>query len=216
MEVLDGGPHDTAAERSKLDRVIGLLNGGKDWGWLSRPVVKNEYSPGLVQKANSQFTRSLRALVDQWIDSGRDPEGREAPTRRDINIIPPGYTEPLFDMLHDWLRSNKPPAVLRRSGKIAVVVKWPDIYGIDPFDVREGMCNLVVQGAARLSLRLLSHAVQQPQLQTILRAYPLTPGGNQARRLLQPLHCGWLCGANADQPGNAQEEASEFGRRRLA
>jgi hypothetical protein len=129
VEILDG---TRDRERWIPDHVVGYLNGGSHWGWLDHPDVAKEYPLETRQQADELFVRSLRALADQWIDSGKDSEGIEEPLKRTVNKIPPGYAGPLFDVLSAWLGRNMPKPVLMRTGKIAVIVQSPNLATLDP------------------------------------------------------------------------------------
>jgi hypothetical protein len=120
------------------DHVVGYLNGGKHWGRLDHPDVAKGYALETRQQADELFASSLRALADQWIDSGKDSKDIEEPLTRNVNKIPPGYAEPLFDVLSAWLGRNMPKPALMRTGKIAIIVQSPNLATLDPqFYARE-------------------------------------------------------------------------------
>lgn len=126
MQILDGKRHDKAAQPLHLGHIVTLLNGGKHWGWLSHPETAANYLPEQIELADAFFTKSFRMLVDQWIDSAKDSEGIETPLNRNVVTVPPGYTQPLFDVLLAWLnRGNWPEWGLMRDGKIAISVQPP-------------------------------------------------------------------------------------------
>ncbi len=132
MEILDGKRHDKAAQPFHLSRIVGLLNGAKYWGWLSDSDAAKNYQPEQIEKADALFAETVRALVDQWIDSGKNAEGIESPLSRNVNTVPPGYTQPLFDVLYAWLnRGNWPSFSLMRSGKIAINSEPPHLQIAD-------------------------------------------------------------------------------------
>lgn len=126
MEILDSKRHDKAAQPHHLSRIVHFLNGSKYWGWLSEPEMAENYQPEQVNQGNALFTMTLQALVDQWIDSGKDAEGIESPLTRNLNAVPLGCTQPLLDVLLAWLnRGNWPSYTLMQSGKIGIVSQPP-------------------------------------------------------------------------------------------
>jgi len=125
VDILDGKRHDKAVQPFHLGRIVNFLNGGKHWGWLSEAETAKHYQPEQVKQADILFTKRLRALVDQWIGSGKDREGIESPLNRNVNAVPTGYTQPLFDVLSAWLNRNMPTPALMRSGKIAIIAQPP-------------------------------------------------------------------------------------------
>lgn len=131
MEILDGKRHDGAAKRLQAEWIVSLLNGGKHWGWLDHSADPKMFTPEQVRRGDRAFIKALRALVNQWIDSGKDPNGVEEPLTRDVNKIPPGYTQPLFEVLLAWLNRNTPKPALMRSGKVAIVMQSPIVWELD-------------------------------------------------------------------------------------
>jgi len=146
VQVDDGQRHDKIGE-SKFGqggkmRLLGkLLNDERDrrWGSLAQPEIAKKYEPNAIRRANAEFTRFLRALADQWIDSGKKSGGTESPLSRDVNAVPAGCSVPLFDLLQAWLERNRPqPKVMRGSGKITVPVRLPSLGDREPeFYARE-------------------------------------------------------------------------------
>ena len=135
MDILDG---TRDRDRWLPDWVVGFLNGEKHWGLLDHPNVGKHYSPETRQQADELFAKSLHALANQWIDSGKDSEGIEEPLKRDVSRILPGDTQPLFDVLSDWLGRNMPKPALMRTGKVAILVDPPNLGALDPrFYARE-------------------------------------------------------------------------------
>ena len=125
MEILDGKNHSKWAQRQHLKRAVSLLNGGPAWGWLDFPGVSDEFAPEALKRADARFLQSFRAFVNQWIDSGIDDE-IELPLARDVRKVPPGYCEPLFDILCRWLNLNMPLPALMNSGRIAILPRVPN------------------------------------------------------------------------------------------
>jgi hypothetical protein len=130
VEILDGKRHDKSAQSHHLNWAIQLLNGGEHWGFLSHPDVAKEFTPEALKRADVMFSRSFRALANQWIDSGVEEE-IESPLTRNIRKVPPGYTEPLFDVLYAWLNRNMPRPALMNNGKIAILAQPPNYWTTD-------------------------------------------------------------------------------------
>lgn len=131
MEILDGKRHDKKSERFHLDHSVYLLNGGRHWGWLDHSAEPKNFTPQQIKRGNEVFTKAFRALVNQWIDSGKDARGIESPLRRYVNKAPRGYTEPLLEVLRLWLVRNMPKLVLMQSGKVAIAVQPPNHWELD-------------------------------------------------------------------------------------
>jgi hypothetical protein len=132
MQILDGKNHQRGAfEKIALDRVVGLLNGGRHWGWLISPVTAKNYTPEAISRADAAFLSTFRALVDQWIESGINEDGLETPSSRYVRGLPKGYSESLFDVLHRWLGRNMPKPALLNDGKIGILDRMPELYGLD-------------------------------------------------------------------------------------
>jgi hypothetical protein len=128
MQILDGKRHDRLAERSHVARVAYFLNGGGHWGRLD---LSEMYSLEERQQADTEFRATLRALVNQWIDSGKGPDGIDEPQKRDLFKVPPGYTERLYDVLLVWLGRNLPQPVLMGTGKIGIIDQPPSLLALD-------------------------------------------------------------------------------------
>jgi len=132
MQILDGKNHQRGAyEKIALDLISGLLNGGRYWGWLISPATAKNYTPEEILRADAAFLTTLRALVDQWIDSGINEDGVETPSSRYVRGLPKGYSESLFDILHGWLGRNMPKPALLGDGKIGILDQRPDLYGLE-------------------------------------------------------------------------------------
>jgi hypothetical protein len=130
MEILDGKNHSKWAQPHHLNREVSLLNGGPAWGWLDFPGVADEFTPEALKRADARFLESFRALANQWIDSGIDNEV-ESPLTRDVRKVPPGYREPLFDILSRWLNRNMPLPALMNTGRIAIWAQAPNYQTTD-------------------------------------------------------------------------------------
>ena len=130
VEILDGKNHSKWAQPRHLNRAVSLLNGGPCWGWLDFPGVAAEFTPEALRDADTRFLKAFRALVNQWIDSGIDNE-IESPLARDVRRVPPGYREPLFDILYRWLNRNMPLPALMNTGRIAICARVPNYQTTD-------------------------------------------------------------------------------------
>jgi hypothetical protein len=128
-------------ERWKIDFIAGLLNDerpdvpgsdrpGIPWGILHAPDVAKTYPSNVIRRADAQFTKLLRTLVDRWIDSGRNAEGIESPPSRDVKAVLAGHSETLFDLLQKWLERNRPlPTLTGPSGRIFIGLHMPRFHG---------------------------------------------------------------------------------------
>ena len=132
MQILDGKNHQRGGyEKVALDIILELLNTGRYWGWLNFVPTSANYAPEAIVRADSVFLTTLRALVDQWIDSGINEDGIETPSIRYVRPTPKGYSESLFDILHAWLGRNMPKPALLGNGKIGILDRRPDLYGLE-------------------------------------------------------------------------------------
>lgn len=132
MQIFDGKNHQRGAfEKIALDVIVGLLNTGKYWGWISFPPTSNNYTPEAISRADGVFLTTLRALVDQWIDSGISQDGIETPSSRFVRPALKGCSESLFDILRGWLGRNMPKPALLGNGKIGILDRRPEPYGLE-------------------------------------------------------------------------------------
>ena len=131
MEILDGKSHTKSARRSQLEWIVWLLNEGKHWGWLDHASNPLNLKPEQLRRADEVFMKQFRALVEQWIESGKDSNGIEQPLTRNVRNVPSGYAEPLFGVLLAWLGRHTPKPVLMNSGKIAISLCSPSISELD-------------------------------------------------------------------------------------
>src|SRR5271157_4593137 len=132
MQILDGKNHRHGAyEKFVLGGIVGLLNSGRHWGWLDHPLIAKNYTPEGILHADAVFLKTLRALVDQWIDSGINEDGTETPSSRYVRGLPKGYSESLFDILHGWLCRNMPKPALMNDGRIAILDQPPNPHGLE-------------------------------------------------------------------------------------
>jgi hypothetical protein len=93
----------------------------------------NEIGPELAARRGSkraaavlEFDNTLRSLVDQWIQSGRD-SGVDEPYKRDICWYSPRYPEPIFRTLTVFWERNPPTVIVGRDGRSAVKRKPPSL-----------------------------------------------------------------------------------------
>jgi hypothetical protein len=109
---------------SVVAQVVRLLNGDWPWGFTSEWM--RQLTPTRRKRLHMAFTDSLRRLVNQWIDSGKDPERRkETPRRRNVCGLPTGYTTPLSDALLTWYRRNAPEIDILPSGQTSIIMHCP-------------------------------------------------------------------------------------------
>jgi hypothetical protein len=87
--------------------------------------------PRRIARADAAFLTTLRALVDQWIDSGINEDGIERPSSRHVHPSPKGYQESLFDILLEWLGRNRPRPALMRDGKLGILDLRPNLHGLE-------------------------------------------------------------------------------------
>ena len=69
--------------------------------------------------ARLEFSSALRALVDQWIDSGKS-DGTEEAWKRNIKWQPPNGQKPIVETLSDYGRRNPPHAETRDDGRFDI------------------------------------------------------------------------------------------------
>jgi len=133
MQILDGKNHCHGAyEKFVLDWIVELLNTGRHWGFLDVSPMAQNYSSAVLQRADAEFLKTLRALVDQWIASGINEDDTETPSHRYVRGLPKGYSESLFDILHRWLLRNMPQPALMNEGRIAILDQRPKLsHGAD-------------------------------------------------------------------------------------
>jgi hypothetical protein len=121
MKLYDGSGLVDARDSTAVHRVVSLLNGA--WPWSDGLFKSN---PELRKHAQKAFTESLRSLVNQWIDSGKDIDGVETPTKRSVSKTPPGYKRSLRDILRDWYDRRAPGTdVDDRTGEDVIIIREP-------------------------------------------------------------------------------------------
>lgn len=107
-------------QRAKLVvSVLAWLNG--EPYLTEKPIHWNvpfpdDMRPEDVAFVNASFRVELSKLFDQWIDSGRGPDGFESPGSRFLNRAPEGYSEALFDVMSRWLARNPPTTGFLSTG----------------------------------------------------------------------------------------------------
>lgn len=92
-------PEWLLGESIRPDYVLSCLNGKRDFG-----------------KASEAFVSALRALVDEWLGSGRSG-GIEVPKSRILTKAPTAYSE-----MGRWLGRNRPVPIATPSGKIRYMI----------------------------------------------------------------------------------------------
>jgi len=94
------------------DQIAEILNGKGDW------YSSEEWGKDLRCRANSDLKRSLQRLIDQWIDSGqtRPGEGCQSPMERNLQSIPPGYEQSLWDIIVPLWKRIRPRLGLNPDG----------------------------------------------------------------------------------------------------
>jgi hypothetical protein len=102
--------------------VVGMLNG--DVLRRRDGTVLPGYS-SLPEGLRNALTRSLRSLVDRWIDSGRGADGVDAPLSRTVYWLPGGDTLPLCDVLLAWNRRHAEQLHIQPSGQRAISLGKP-------------------------------------------------------------------------------------------
>ena len=115
-----------ASHARELARIVRILNNERFMGCLPPAAFPASYTSLEIERANTEHLGSLRAMVNQWIDSGKDGDGHESPITRDLRAVPPGWTVPLLDVVMDWLRRNRPITVLYPDGKLACEMSEPE------------------------------------------------------------------------------------------
>jgi hypothetical protein len=117
-----------------VDFVAELLNTrqGIPFIWNVPTDIETEFGPSGRDLADSEFAKSLSALVDQWIGSARSAEGRVVPLDRNVVNEVSGFDMPLLNVLRDWYGRHLAPPALLRTGKMAVVEPAAYFPGLSP------------------------------------------------------------------------------------
>jgi hypothetical protein len=97
---------------------------------LAPTDIETRYGADGMLHADGEFARCLRALVDQWIDSGVNADGYEETLNRNLNGTFLNSDVPLFNVLREWVGRNAKPA-LSTSGKITLF-EPPVFTGLEP------------------------------------------------------------------------------------
>jgi len=117
--------------------LASLLNGrrrGETIGKLAGMSVLTSDATGAAQEAmaavGAEFLSTLRALVDQWIESGRPQrEGGENPWERSVRVSTQRYPRPIIDTLRNYHARNPPTVLLMGDGRFGVTSDprraWP-------------------------------------------------------------------------------------------
>jgi hypothetical protein len=115
------------------DYTVALLNGADPWQLFPLSAFAGEYKASEKQFSSAEMTRYLRALVDNWIDSGKDASGIEEPSHRNVSGVFQDSGERLTDVLGSWIGRHRPMLGILGSGELAV---WdppiPTLRGSEP------------------------------------------------------------------------------------
>jgi hypothetical protein len=127
---------DILDKRRVLDVIVAMLN-GHYVPRFDHPGMEERFGIKAARRGKEEFLRTLRRLVDQWIDSGKSGPDRitDSPQDRDMHQVPPGYERPLFAIRADWLGRNPPRWMLNRNGLVDVSNHPPPF---DPLDLDAG------------------------------------------------------------------------------
>ena len=132
MRVVSYSDHYVRPEHF-ADYTVWMLNGADPW--LMRPLrsFAAEYGLSEKQRSGAEIVRHLRALVNQWIDSGKDSHGIEEPSKRNVITVLPDAGERLTDVLQEWIDRHKPSARIMGTGEVAVFdPPIPSLRGVEP------------------------------------------------------------------------------------
>jgi hypothetical protein len=138
--------------------LAGVLNAPPEipFVWVGPTEIENKYGTQGRRLADAAFMGCLQALVSQWIDSGRDSEGREVPLKRNLSGRFPNSEDSLYETLVTWVTQNVRPS-LQRTGKLVAFDPIPFFPRRDPesfgreFAIYWFVMLLDCPGAQRLS-----------------------------------------------------------------
>lgn len=142
--------------------------------------IDTEYGPAGRRLAHQEFVGCLRALVDQWIDSSKDPDGIEEPLKRSLTGKFPGSEDPLYEVLVAWVGKNVRPSI-ERTGKLVALEPLLFFPGLDPISFGRQhaiywfVTLLDCPGARRLS-RCANRGCRQYYARRRLRTAPVKRG----------------------------------------
>jgi hypothetical protein len=109
---------------------------GKDWTGGHVVCLLNDVSlpafggvlpsfSSVPKRLRAALTRSLRSLVDQWIDSGRGADGVDAPRTRSVYWLPASAAKPLCDVLLGWQRRHAAEMDVLPGGERVITMGKP-------------------------------------------------------------------------------------------
>jgi hypothetical protein len=100
--------------------VTEFLNGVFSRDEMGLMLGANWVAGGTNDGAITEFTKTLRRLVDQWIDSGKNEQDAsvDAPLERSIEWVSPQYQEPLVITLLEYVNRNRPEAWIGPGGRL--------------------------------------------------------------------------------------------------
>ncbi len=94
--------------------IARLLNGKLKEFWCGPRLLQGEERDAAI----AEFKRTLRGLVDQWIDSGKVNEALagDTPSQRSITWHSARYTKALFETLVKFWNRNPPRVIVELDG----------------------------------------------------------------------------------------------------
>jgi hypothetical protein len=120
------------ADEKILPNVVAMLN-QEPYArhFLLMPELRGRY-PEQFAKAEAEFDAVLRRCFDQWIDSGKSGVDRivDSAEDRSIRAVPPGYEQPLLDVLTEWSTSERLGVMFDKSGRTIIIYPHLDVDGI--------------------------------------------------------------------------------------
>jgi hypothetical protein len=134
MQILDGKNHrGRRYEKFFESLIVDLLNGkSKHWGALEWANPEKPRTVEEVATATGIFQTQLRALVDEFIQTGIDESKVETPSNRRVRAAVDEPPIPIFDVLYEWFVRNKPMPALNSDGTIAILAGRPRLDGRSP------------------------------------------------------------------------------------
>ncbi len=111
------GKRDFGRERRRHAMGPGRAPRMVDGDWRGLFAAKDEE----YQQASQILIAELRGLVDEWLASGRRPDGVEEPKARNLK-----KAEYAYQAMTDWAFSHKPPLFPTTSGDMIVAFGWSE------------------------------------------------------------------------------------------
>ena len=102
------------------------------------------------------FVATLRRLVDAWLQSSKEADGRDFPEQRKIDA-----TKEPFASFQEWLYNNRPAPVLKASGEVEMQIKpavkqWTGLVNLATDSARMRFFQLM-SNPAKFALFKCSH-----------------------------------------------------------